>query len=65
MHIYTDYMIAFRNSAWIYYIQKLNNSEHLPNKKYLSVKYDFKCAKQPLSSIHYRYYMCEHIRTCG
>jgi hypothetical protein len=63
--IYTDYMVAFGNSAWMYYIQKLNNGQYPPNRKCLSVKYDFKCAKQPLGSLHCRYYKCEHLRTCG
>jgi hypothetical protein len=63
--IYTDYMVAFGNSAWMYYIQKLNNDQYPPNRKYLSVKYNFKCAKQPLGSLHCRYYVCEHLRTCG
>jgi hypothetical protein len=58
-------MVAFGNSVWIYYIEKLNNSEYLQNKKRLSVKYDFKCAKQPLDFLHYGYYVCEHLRTCG
>jgi hypothetical protein len=58
-------MVAFGNSAWMYYIQKLNNGEHPLNRKHLSVKYGFKCAKQPLGSLHYMYYVCEHLRTCG
>jgi hypothetical protein len=43
--IYTDYMVAFENSAWMYYIEKLNNGEYLPDRKHLLVKYGFKCAK--------------------
>jgi hypothetical protein len=39
--------------------------EYPPNKKCLSVKYGFKCAKQPLGSLHYGYYVCEYLRTCG
>jgi hypothetical protein len=49
----------------MYYIQKLNNGEHPPNKKHLSVKYGFKCTKRPLGSLHYGYYVCSHLRTCG
>jgi hypothetical protein len=49
----------------MYYIEKLNNDEYSPNRKHLSVKYIFKCTKQPLGSLHYGYYMCEHLRTCG
>jgi hypothetical protein len=58
-------MVAFGNNVWMYYIQKLNNDEHPPNRKHLSVKYGFKCAKRPLSSFHYGYYVCEHLRPCG
>jgi hypothetical protein len=60
--IYTDYMVVFKNSTWMYYIQKLNNGCIW---KCLSVKYDFKCAKQLLGSLHYEYYVCEHLSTCG
>jgi hypothetical protein len=49
----------------MYYIEKLNNDEYLLNRKHLSVKYDFKCVKQPLGSLHYGYYVCEHLMTCG
>jgi hypothetical protein len=63
--IYTDYMIAFGNSTWMYYIEKLNNSEYPSDRNHLSAKYNFKCTKQPLSSLHYGYYVCEHLRTCG
>jgi hypothetical protein len=63
--IYTNYMVTFGNSVWMYYIEKLNNDEYSPNRKHLSVKYIFKCTKQPLGSLHYGYYMCEHLRTCG
>jgi hypothetical protein len=58
-------MVAFGNSAKMYYIEKLNNGEYLPNRKLLSVKYGFKCAKQPLGSLHRGCYVCEHLRTCG
>jgi hypothetical protein len=43
--IYTDYMVAFGNSASMYYIEKLNNDENPMDRKRLSVKYGFKCAK--------------------
>jgi hypothetical protein len=56
---------AFGNSAWMYYIQKLNNGQHPPNRKCLSVKYGFKYAELPLGSFHCGYYVCEHLRTCG
>jgi hypothetical protein len=58
-------MVAFGNSGRMYYIEKLNNCQHPPNRKCLSVKYSFKCAKQPLGSIHCGYYVCEQLRTCG
>jgi hypothetical protein len=38
--IYTDYMVTFENSVWMYYIKKLNNGEYPPDRKRLSVKYD-------------------------
>jgi hypothetical protein len=63
--IYTDYMVAFENSAWMYYIQMLNNDQYPPNKKCLLIKYGFKCVKQSLGSLHCGYYMCDHLRTCG
>jgi hypothetical protein len=49
----------------MYYIEKLNNGEYPMDRKHLLVKYDFKCAKQSLSSLHCGYYVCEHLRTCG
>jgi hypothetical protein len=58
-------MVAFISSVWMYYIEKLNNDEYSSNRKRLSVKYDFKCANQPLGSLHYGYYVCKHCRTCG
>jgi hypothetical protein len=56
-------MVAFENSVWMYYIEKLNTDEYPMKRKRLSVKYGFKCAKQPLCSLHCRYYMCKHLRT--
>jgi hypothetical protein len=58
-------MVAFVNSAWMYNIKKLNNGEYPSNRKRLSVKYGFKCAKQHLSSLYCKYYVCKHLRTCG
>jgi hypothetical protein len=58
-------MVTFGNSDWMYYIKKLNNGEYPSNMKPLSVKYGFECVKQPLDYLHCRYYVCEHLRTCG
>jgi hypothetical protein len=58
-------MVVYGNSVWMYYIEKLNNVEYPTDRKCLLVKYDFKCAKQSLGSLHYGYYVCEHLRTCG
>jgi hypothetical protein len=58
-------MVVFGNSACMYYIKKLNNGEYPPNMKCLSIKYSFNCAKQPLSSLHCGYYMCEYLRIFG
>jgi hypothetical protein len=58
-------MVAFGNIAWMYYIKKLNNAEYQTDRKRLSVKCGFKCAKQLLSSLHCGYYVCENLRTCG
>jgi hypothetical protein len=63
--IYTDYIDAFENSVWMYYIEKLNNGKYPKDRKRLSVKYGFKCAKQLLGSLHCRHFVCEHLRTCG
>jgi hypothetical protein len=63
--IYTDYMVAFGNSVWMYYIEKLNIGEYPKDKKCLLVKYGFKCAKQSLDSLHCGYYVCEHLKTYG
>jgi hypothetical protein len=49
--IYTDYMVTFENSVWMYYIKKLNNGEYPPDRKRLSVKYDFKCNPWVLSIV--------------
>jgi hypothetical protein len=49
----------------MYYIEKINNGEYPTDRKRLSVKYDFKCVKQSLGSLHYGYYVCEHLRICG
>jgi hypothetical protein len=49
----------------MYCIEKLNNGQHPSIRKRLSVKYGFKCAEQPLGSLHCGYYVCKHLRTCG
>jgi hypothetical protein len=45
-------MVGFGNSAWMYYIQKLNNDQYPSNRKHLSIKFGFKCSKQPMGSLH-------------
>jgi hypothetical protein len=62
---YTDYMVGFENSVWMYYIQKLINGQYPPNRKCLSIKFGFKCSNQPLGSRHCGYYVGEHLRICG
>jgi hypothetical protein len=49
----------------MYYIEKLNNVEYPNHMNRLSVKYGFKYVKQPLGSLYCRYYMYEHLITCG
>jgi hypothetical protein len=63
--IYTNYMVGFENSAWMYYSQKLNNGQYLSNRKRLSIKFGFKCSKQPLGLLHCGYCVCHHLRICG
>jgi hypothetical protein len=46
----------------MYYIDRLNNGQYPKGRKRLAIRYDFKCAKQPLRSLHCRYYTCEHLR---
>jgi hypothetical protein len=48
----------------MYYIQKLNNDQYLPNRKHLSIKFSFKCFKQLLGSLNCGYYVCDHLRIC-
>jgi hypothetical protein len=45
----------------MYYVDMLNNGQHPKGRKRLAIRYDFKCVNQPLVSLHYGYYMCEHL----
>jgi hypothetical protein len=49
----------------MYYVDRLNNGQHPKGRKRLTIKYDFKCAKQLLSSLHCGYYTCEHLGITG
>jgi hypothetical protein len=49
----------------MYYVDRLNNDRHPKDGKRLTIGYDFKCAKLPLSSLHCGYYTCEHLRITG
>jgi hypothetical protein len=46
----------------MYYVDRLNNGQHLKGRKRLAIGYDFKCVKQPFGSLHYGYYMCKYLR---
>jgi hypothetical protein len=46
----------------MYYVDKLNNGQYPKDRKRLAIRFGFKCAKQPLGSLHCGYYMCKHLR---
>jgi hypothetical protein len=49
----------------MYYFDRLNNGQHPNDGRRLSIGYNFKCAKEPLGSLHYGYYTCDHLRITG
>jgi hypothetical protein len=49
----------------MYFVVKLNDGHHPKDRKHLAIGWNFKCAKQPLGSLHYGYYTCEHLRVTG
>jgi hypothetical protein len=49
----------------MYYVDRLNNDQYPKDKKRLVIRFDFKCAKQSLGSLHCGYYTCEHLRITG
>jgi hypothetical protein len=49
----------------MYFVVKLNDGQHPKDRKHLAIGWNFKCAKQPLGSLHYGHYTCEHLRVTG
>jgi hypothetical protein len=49
----------------MYYVDRLNNGQHPKGRKWLAIGFSFKCVKQPLGSLYYEYYTCEHLRITG
>jgi hypothetical protein len=49
----------------MYLVVKLNDGQHPKVRKHLAISWNFKCAKQPLVSLHCGYYACEHLWVTG